>query len=255
LAAILVILRRALAALVLYAISELGAGDSPAVNSYRIADDYSLEQQMQQPVDGGCPCHISLIEGQLVVACYETGNVVQYPVGDDGVPLASVANHHRVRHMIVSQDGQVAYAINELTAQISILLAGDEGFEQQSVISSLPSNYQGEPSGSAIRLHPTQPLLYVANRGLEAITIFRLHAESVELVDYQYTGGQELREFNISPCGQWLVACHQNSHDTVVYKIQPQGLLSEHYRTKKIKSPACMSFLHQPQTTNSAASL
>jgi len=156
--------------------------------------------------------------------------------------------------MILSQDGQVAYAINELTAQISILLANDGAYEQHSVVSSLPSTYQGEPSGSAIRLHPTQPLLYVANRGLEAITIFKVNAEGVELVDYQFTGGQELREFNISPCGQWLLACHQNSHDIVVYKIQPQGLLSECYRTRQIESPACMSFLHQPQIPNRVAS-
>jgi len=82
----------------------------------------------------------------------------------------------------------------------------------------------------------------VANRVLNAITVFDISGDKPALVDYHYTHGEELRDFNISDDGKWLVACHQISHDTVVYKLRPGGELVEHYRTDEIRSPACVVF-------------
>ena len=67
---------------------------------------------------------------------------------------------------------------------------------------------------------------------------------NLELIDYQFTNGNELREFNITPDGKWLIACHQNSNDTVVYQIKADGTLNETYRTKCIKTPVCVTYLH-----------
>ena len=146
------------------------------------------------------------------------------------------------RHMVFNQEGNLAYVLNELSGTISIIQNKGGTFEELNTLSTLPSYYKGEPSGSAIRMHPNGSFLYAANRGYEAITIFNIMGHELQLLAYQFTKGDILREFNITPDGKWLIACHQNSHDTVVYSIKKDGLLKETYRTKEILSPVCVVF-------------
>ncbi|AUP79524.1 lactonase family protein [Flavivirga eckloniae] len=146
------------------------------------------------------------------------------------------------RHMVFNKEGSLAYVLNELTGTVSVLKYENDMFKETSTHSALPEDYKGIPSGSAIRIHPEGTFLYTANRKLEAITIFNIKRDKLELIDYQYTRGDEVREFNITPDGKWLIACHQNSHDTVVYKIKSDGKLTETYRSKEILSPVCIVF-------------
>ncbi|GAB3656509.1 6-phosphogluconolactonase [Echinicola sediminis] len=146
------------------------------------------------------------------------------------------------RHMVFHQSGNIAYVINELSGRVSILKRQKDVFKEIDSISSLPENFTGDPSGSAIRIHPNGQYLYVANRNLEAITLLKINELNLEVRDIYYTDGEEIREFNITPDGNWLIACHQNSHDTVVYKIEKDGTLKEYHRTKEILSPVCVVF-------------
>jgi len=146
------------------------------------------------------------------------------------------------RHMVFNKQGTYAYVLNELTADVDVLQYLDGKLKQVGSYSSLPVHFEGMPSASAIRIHPNGKYLYVANRGLEAITVFEIFGSELKRVHMQYTEGQELREFNLTPDGQWLIACHQNSHDTIVYQILDTGELVECYRTRDIKSPSCIVF-------------
>lgn len=289
----------------LYCSTEVAKDDVPMVQAYKVNDDFSLRFLNEQPITGGFPCHIEKFLNSVFVACYETGNILQFPVETSGKLMPWVKNHqhygsssnkerqegphaHQVivhpnkkqlfacdlgidtvkayyfkgeelladkskdiyvkkgggpRHMVFSSDGKMAYVVNELSGDVSVLKFNSGKFEQVSVYRSLPIDYNGTPSASAIRIHPNGALLYVANRILDAITIFEIRGERLEVLDYQYTKGKELREFNITPNGKWLIACHQNSDDTVVYHIKPNGKLTEKYRTNKIKTPVCITFL------------
>lgn len=291
----------------LYCCTELDEKDHPMINFFGINADFSLEFKNSQPVPGGYPCHINLFENNALVACYATGNVLQYPLDEVGELRPLLQNHghqgasknidrqesphaHQValhpngkdvyvcdlgidivkayhlqegqlvpnsskdirvgegggpRHMAFNASGELAYVLNELTGEVSVVKQTGGKFEQISGYSSLPQDYKGVPSSSAIRMHPNGKFLYVANRQLEAITIYQIKQDGLEVLDYQYTQGKELREFNITPDGKWLIACHQNSHDTVVYKIQNEGKLLESYRTWEILSPVCITFLRQ----------
>jgi 6-phosphogluconolactonase len=146
------------------------------------------------------------------------------------------------RHVVFNKKGDWAYVINELTGTVTVMEHTSDNFKAVNEYNTLPASYKDTPSSSAIRLHPNEKYLYAANRTLEAITIFRVDGPSLEILDYQYTKGEVLREFNISPDGNWLIACHQNSHDTVVYRIEDDGTLEEKYRTTEILSPVCISF-------------
>ncbi len=148
------------------------------------------------------------------------------------------------RHIVFNADGSIAYVINELTANVSFLKSTDGIYQEIAAYASLPKDFKGIASASAIRLHPKKELLYVANRGFEAISIFKIIGDTLELLAITHTEGEELREFNITPNGKWLLAGHQNSHDLVVYKIDSDGTLSETFRTKEILSPVCITFMN-----------
>ncbi len=291
----------------LYCNTEVGVVENPKVRAYKIKDDFSLEFLNEQPISGGYPCHIENLDNNIFVACYETGNMLQFPLDSNGKLLECANNHqhtgssinkerqegphtHQVaihpnkreiyvcdlgtdtikaycfkktefiaepnydidvskgggpRHMVFTENGNLAYVLNELTGAVSILKNIDNKFEQVHTYDSLPSNYKGIPSASAIRIHPNGLFLYAANRTFDAITIFSIEGEKLKVIDYHFTKGKELREFNISPDGNWLIACHQDSNDTIAYQIKPDGKLIEKYRTKEIKTPVCITFLNQ----------
>ncbi len=291
----------------LYCNTEVSAGGNPKVQAYKIKEDFSLEFLNEQLIPGGYPCHIEELDNNILVACYETGNVLQFPLDTNGKLLEYAKNHqhtgssihkgrqegphaHQVaihpnnkevyvcdlgtdtikayhfqktefiaesnrditvskgggpRHMVFNRKGDLAYVLNELTGEVSILKDIDNKFKQVDTYNSLTLTYKGIPSSSAIRIHPNNTFLYAANRTLDAITIFNIEEENLEVLDYHFTNGTELREFNITPDGKWLIACHQDSHDTVVYQIKPDGKLIEKHKTKKIKTPVCITFLNK----------
>ena len=288
----------------LYCNTELDEKDCPKVKAYKIKNDFSLELLNERPISGGYPCHITTYNNNILVACYATGNILQFPLDASGKLLRCQKNYyhegssvnearqeaphaHQVvihpntediyvcdlgldtikaysfqdselvpnkekdimltkgggpRHLVFNKGGSLAYVLNELTGAISVLKNKRGNLEELNTYGTLPSNYKGVPSGSAIRIHPTGKFLYAANRKLEAITIFNIKEDTLEVLDYQYTLGNEVRDFNITHDGNWLITCHQDSHDTVVYRIQPDGTLLEAYRTKEILSPVCVVF-------------
>ena len=290
----------------LYCNTEVNAAGNPKVQAYKIKDGFSLEFLNEQSIAGGYPCHIEKIDNHILVACYETGNVLQFPLDSHGKLMECAKNHqhtgssihttrqeaphaHQVavhpnkrnvyvcdlgidtlkaykvqenkltpspqkdigvskgggpRHLVFNKDGNLGYVINELTSSVSVLKNKGNKFEQIGSYNSLPESYQGSPSASAIRIHPNGKFLYVANRIFDAITIFKIDGDTLDLVDYKKTKASEIREFNISPSGKWLIACHQYSNDTTVNSIKDDGKITEVYRTKEIKTPVCVAFLN-----------
>jgi len=288
----------------LYCITEIGKLDGPEVIAYTVNEDFSLSILNKQTIKGGYPCHLDKLNSNILVACYETGNVIRFPLESSGKLKVSKENYyhrgsgivknrqqsphpHQIaiqpitnniyvcdlgidfikayclkddslypveckdfkmpdgsgpRHMVFNKNGDLAYALGELSGVVTVLKYKNGSFKFLYSYNSLPKESFGEPSSSAIRLHPNGSFLYTANRVLEAITIFKVFEDKLQLVGFHYTRGKELREFNISPNGEWLIACHQNSHDIVVFRIMENGTLIEISRTKKILSPVCVAF-------------
>lgn len=289
----------------LYCNTEVSKDNAPVVQCYRIKDDFSLEFINERAIDGGFPCHIQKLDNSILVACYETGNALQFPLDTEGHLLDCTKNFQHngssinierqegphahqsaihpsgkdvyvadfgidtlkaysledqelcenqtkdvhvekgngPRHIVFNENGDLGYIINELSGEVMIMALKGNKYKVIASKNSLPPSFKGIPSASAIRIHPTGKYLYAANRGADAITIFEIKEEKLEILDYHFTGGLELREFNISPDGQWLIACHQDSHGVVSYKIGPDGQLIEMHRTREMKSPVCVSFL------------
>jgi 6-phosphogluconolactonase len=116
------------------------------VAAFTVQDDGRLSLLNTQPSGGNGPCHISVdASGRvLLLANYTGGNVVSYPIGDDGSlgPAASTVQH----------DG-----------------------------SSVNPQRQKEPHPHGIYPGPTQTRAYVPDLGLDKVMIYRLDATSGRL--------------------------------------------------------------------------
>ncbi len=71
----------------LYTHTEVLQAKKPRVQAFTInKNDFSLQLISEQEIPGGCPCHINFSRKNncILVACYETGNTILYPVAQDG---------------------------------------------------------------------------------------------------------------------------------------------------------------------------
>ena len=68
----------------LYAVSELDESNYPMVKSFAINTNSSLSFLNEQLIPGGYPCHIISHEKNVIVACYLSGNIIQYSTRVNG---------------------------------------------------------------------------------------------------------------------------------------------------------------------------
>lgn len=159
------------------------------------------------------------------------------------------------RHMKFSANGRYAYVLLELTMEIAIYQAdADSGmlkyietvstFDDRSDIDRMTC--------SEIRIHPNGQFVYSANRDLESrdrdtISIFARDAQTgrLTLLANEPARVTVPRNFNITPCGKWLIAGGQKSNDLSIFSLDlDTGLLAPHGDTIPFEgSPICVEFL------------
>ena len=148
------------------------------------------------------------------------------------------------RHLVFNEKQNLAYLLNELTAKISVLKLVDGVFVEKAVYKTLPDSFKDQPSASAIRLHPGGDFLYVANRTWDGITVFKIDGEELHLKDYKMMKAKTIRDFTISPDGDWLIAALQDSNILKVFEINGNGtLLEKKKKALTIGSPVSVLFL------------
>lgn len=178
--------------------------------------------------------------GLDAVKVYQIENNELKPVLSDAIAITAGFGP---RHLVFNKKQNLGYLLNELTAHVSVLKLVDGVFVQKAVYNSLPSSFQEQPSASAIRLHPGGDFLYVANRTWDGITVFKIDGEELHLKDYKMMKAKTIRDFAISPDGDWLVAALQDSDILKVFEINGNGTLVEKKPALNIGSPTAILFL------------
>lgn len=152
------------------------------------------------------------------------------------------------RHTAFSPDGKHFYILNELAGTVSAgrydLARGTA--EPFQTISTLPAGYAGRHSASEIRIHPSGRFVYAANRIHNSIAVFAREAATgaLTLVENVPTGGDQPRNFALSPDGSWLLCAHQATDNLVVFKVDPAtGRLAATGHTAKVPKAVCVLFL------------
>ena len=125
------------------------------------------------------------------------------------------------RHGVFHPNGDMAYIAYELDSTVDTLrYDGQGGFERLQTLSTLPPAFQRPSTVAAIKLSPDASHLYVSNRGHDSIAVYALNAgKTLTLVDILPSGGKTPRDFAIDPSGTFLLACHQDSDNLVVFRI------------------------------------
>lgn len=122
------------------------------------------------------------------------------------------------RHLVFSPDGKFAYGSNELNSTVSVFSYSDGELTHLALHSTLPEDYTGESTGSAIRLSPDGKTLYVSNRGHDSVCIFDVDGEALTGKRFLTAGGASPREMTL--VGDFLLCGNENSATITVTNLK-----------------------------------
>ncbi len=162
--------------------------------------------------------------------------------------IVTVAPGAGPRHTAFSSDGESFYVLNELDGTITSCRYNSETgiaepFER---VSTLPEDFTGRNTTSEVRVHPAGRFVYAANRGHDSIAVFERNTESGALTRLEVIpcGGEQPRNFSLTPDGAWLLSAHQSSNDLTLFSVDLEtGRLTSTPHTAPAPTPVCVLFL------------
>ncbi len=162
-------------------------------------------------------------------------------------PFVATAPGSGPRHFKFSVDGRFAYAITEMggTIEAFAYTAATGALTPLQVISSLPADFTGLKWGAEVRVHPGGRFLYASNRTHDSLAVFAIAPDTgrLTLVVIVPTGGNNPRNFALSPDGHWLVCAHQDSFNLTVFRVdQASGRLTPTPHTASVPMCVCVLF-------------
>ena len=141
------------------------------------------------------------------------------------------------RHMTFSQNGKLAYCVNELSSTVSVFEYQSGTLRLLNTYSALPEYFHGESTAAAIRLSENR--LYVSNRGDDSITCFQIDQDSLTQKSITKCGGKSPRDFNII---ENILLCANEADNCVTqFRITEEGLLSTGTKLN-LRHPLCIIF-------------
>jgi len=122
------------------------------------------------------------------------------------------------RHLVFSRDGKYAYGSNEMTSTVSVFSYEEGRLAHLAVHSSLPEDFSGGNSGSAIRLSADGRNLYASNRGHDSVCIWDVDGPELRNPRFLMTNGASPREMTLA--GKWLLCGNEHSGTITVFNLQ-----------------------------------
>jgi len=159
----------------------------------------------------------------------------------------SLPEGHGPRHLVFHPDSNWVYILNELNSSVTAGSYNPETgliIEIQS-ISMLPPGYTDNNSAAAIRLHPNGRFLYASNRGHNSIAVYKIADDGLlSIVEYEPSGGNWPRDFNISSDGKFMLVGNQKGNSIYSFKIdESTGELTNTGMKMSMSKPLSFVFL------------
>lgn len=178
----------------------------------------------------------------------ETGAVAPYDPAFVRLPDRSGP-----RHIAIAPDNTVAFVNGEIDLTVNVIKMDVPGnkFEVVQSLSTLPAGEKptDRMSTAEVRIHPTGRFVYVSNRGHNTIAAFGYDAKAMKLTPVGHVRGdiKTPRNFNLTPCGKWMLVCSQDGAKVGVYAVDEQsGMAKETEHSVKVDRPVCVKFLAKP---------
>ena len=163
---------------------------------------------------------------KLVVYRFDaaTGAIARH--GDVAMPAGAGP-----RHFAFHPNGRNAYVVDELDSTVVSLSfdAANGSFKQIGVASTLPSDWSGENSCSAIQFAPGTTYLFAGNRGHNSVARFKIDGDGVaQFAGTTSSGGSWPRDFAFDPTGTLLAVANQEGNVVALLrhkdgKLSPLG--------------------------------
>lgn len=148
------------------------------------------------------------------------------------------------RHMVFDKQERFGLILCELSEQLITLYKPQDKWQVLSSQPAFPNTQNGQAAG-AIKFSPDERFVYLTGRKQNLIACFEFNNQTGE-ASYAFStdcGGDFPRDFDISPCGQWLVIANQNSHNVATYRRDiATGKLEDTDCRQKMPSPVCVKF-------------
>lgn len=191
-------------------------------------------------------------DGKHVITCdLGTDRVTTYSIKDGKLVEVSelaVTPGSGPRHLDFHPNKKFVYIMTELTAEV---IAAEYNADTGSIIAfqtvaSLPEDFTGANTGSAIHVSPNGKFLYVSNRGHDSITSFSIDPDSGKLTKIETVSveGKGPRDFDLNFTGEILLAANENTNNVTVFQVnQETGALKLLQKEVKVPEPVCVKFL------------
>jgi 6-phosphogluconolactonase len=151
------------------------------------------------------------------------------------------------RHFDFSPSQEHCYVLNELGSTVAVYdrdVASGRLTARQ-LISTLPDSWEGESHTADVHVSGNGRFLYASNRGHDSIAIFAIEPATGELspVGHEPTGGENPRNFALTPDGQFLLAENSVSGTIVTFAVDADsGGLEPTGDVLELPAPVCIKF-------------
>lgn len=154
------------------------------------------------------------------------------------------------RHLVFHPSGRIVYVANELGHTVTIC-AYDPGAARLEVVghvSVVPPSVNPQNAPSGIRISPDGTLVFVADRGMDTISVFRvrsagrgLRAVRSQPVTPKAPGTRWPRDITLDRSGRFLYAANEKGRSVVTFRIGgAAGLLEPVGAPLNVDSPSCV---------------
>jgi 6-phosphogluconolactonase len=204
------------------------------------------------PTPPACHSVIQDASGRCVYAASLGGDVVMRFRFDAATGLLSDMQTAEMpkgagpRHLQLSHDGRVLYALCELDATIGVFdVAAETGLLTRRQI--LRTQPEGTHTKAAdLHLTPDGRFLYASERGTSTLTSCAVAADGSLSVVGAFETETVPRGFAIDPRGKFLLAVGQESHQLSVHTIGADGRLTARTRYPTARNPNWVEFIDLP---------
>ena len=150
-----------------------------------------------------------------------------------------------VRHIVFTSDNKKAFVMTELTSEvISFDYDGKGKLSNPKYYPTLPSDFNGENKGSAIKISNDNRFIYVSNRGQDTIVVFENVDNKLKEIQTISTEGTDPRDFALSKDNKFAVATNETSGTITVYAVdQKTGELDVVQCGVEVPEAVCVKFV------------
>lgn len=179
---------------------------------------------------------------RMIVYRFEDSTGALYPHSETPLPPGSGPRHFAFHPRL-----PFAYVANELTSTVASLAfdAANGTFTVLSIAPAVEKAASEITYCSEIKFGPSGRNLYVANRGADSISCFRIDEASgiASLETSTPCGGKWPRHFAFDPSASFLAVANQNSDGIAVFAFdRVHGKLGQLLEVTKSGTPTCIVF-------------